>query len=291
MMFRPLKALAALLVGLSVLAAAPAMAQPAMWVVKDEDSTIYLFGTVHILKPETDWKTEKYDKALASADEIWLEINDGDDVAAAQSLVMTLGMDKENPLSSLLSKEEYARVEAVAKETGLPMAALDVMKPWLASLTLTVYPMMKAGFDPTKGVDNVVKASGQAADKPIRAFETSEQQLRFFDSMPKDVQVEFLMSSLDDIEEGPAVLDALVDNWATANLKAIEDDMVTPMRQDYPELYKVLLVDRNVAWADVLADRMKGKGVSFVAVGSAHLVGPDSVQVYLAKKGIRAERY
>ncbi|HYE44272.1 MAG TPA: TraB/GumN family protein [Caulobacter sp.] len=290
-MFRPLRALAALVLGLAVMAGSPALAQPAMWVIRDHDSTIYLFGTVHLLKPETKWRTPKYDKAFASADEIWLEINDSDDAAALQSLVMTLGMDPANPLSKKLSADEYRRFSAVANKVGLPPAAIDTMKPWLAGITLSVMPMLKAGYDPNSGVESIIKADGKVGSKVIRAFETSEQQLKFFDSMPVAQQIEFLMSSVDDIDEGPAVLDKLVVDWAKGDIKALEDDLVTPMRDEYPALYKVLLVDRNAAWAVTLEERLKGSGVSFVAVGSAHLIGPDSVQALLAKRGIKAERF
>lgn len=290
-MFRPLKALAALVLGLAVMAGSPALAQPAMWVIKDHDSTIYLFGTVHLLKPETKWRTSKYDEAFKSADEVWLEINDSDDMAAMQTLIMQIGMDPANPLSKKLSPEEYKRFSDAANKVGLPPAAADPMKPWMAGIMLSAMPMLKAGYDPNSGVESVIKGDSKVGSKPVRAFETSEQQLRFFDSLPVPLQVEFLMSAVDDLDDGPAVLDKLVADWSKGDLKALEDDMVTPMRNDYPALYKVLLVDRNAAWAVSLEERLKGKGVSFVAVGSAHLIGPDSVQALLAKRGIKAERF
>ncbi|MDB5470749.1 MAG: polysaccharide biosynthesis protein GumN [Caulobacter sp.] len=269
----------------------PAAPGPAMWVIKDEDSTIYLFGTVHLMKPDRQWRTPRFEAAFNSAEEIWLEINDGDDPAAMQSLVMQLGMDAANPLSKRLNPEQYARFKAAADKSGLPAAALDPMKPWMAAITLSFVPMMKAGYDPNAGIDNTVKAGAQGASKPIRAFETVEQQLRFFDNLPNDLQVEFLMSSIDELDESASMLDAMVDYWVVGDTKGLEGELVSEMKDKYPHLYKVLLVDRNTAWADVLAKRLEGKGVSFVAVGSAHLVGDDSVQNYLAKKGIKASRY
>lgn len=290
-MFRFARMLATLLVGLIFVAGAPAMAQPAMWVIKDADSTIYLFGTVHILKPTTEWRSAKYDAALKSSEEIWLEINDQDDTAALQGLVQTLGMDAANPLSQRLSKADWEKFSDSLKKNNIPTAMVDPMKPWMAGIALSVVPMVKAGYDPTLGVDNVVKSDAQAASKPVLAFETTEKQLRFFDAMPEAAQVEFLMSTVKDMTESPAALDGMVVNWAKGDVKGLEDEMVTPMREDYPELYKVLLIDRNAAWAEILAKRLQGKGVSFVAVGSAHLIGPDSLQAQLAKKGIVAERF
>lgn len=272
-------------------AATPEPQGPAMWVIRDHDSTIYLFGTVHLLRPETKWRTPKFEAALASADELWFEITDGDDAANMQSLVMTLGMDQANPLSKRLTPEQYARVKAAADKAGFPVAALDNMKPWMAGLTLSVLTMMKSGFDPNAGVDSIIKKGGEDAKKPLRAFETAEQQLRFFDSQPPEVQVEFLMSSIDELDESADMLDGLVKHWAVGDVAALETDLVSDMKTEYPDLYKVLLVNRNAAWAKTLAERLKGSGVSFVSVGSAHLIGPDSVQSFLAKEGIKASRY
>ncbi len=291
MMFTRLKATAALLAGLFLLVATPALAQPAMWVIKDRDSTIYLFGTVHILKKETVWRSPRMEAALASADELWLELDDADDTAAMQSLVASLGMDPENPLSGRLSAAERSRYDAALARAGIPAGALDGMKPWMAGLTLSVLPLMKAGYDPGFGVDGLLKADARLAGKPIRAFESSERQLRLFDSLPLATQVAFLMTSVDDMDETSISLDSLVANWSTGNIKGLEEEMVVPMRKDYPGLYKALLTDRNEAWARVLAERLQGQGVSFVAVGSAHLVGSDSVQAQLARRGIRARRY
>ncbi|MBI1407539.1 MAG: TraB/GumN family protein [Caulobacter sp.] len=290
-MFRSLRTLAALAASLLVLVAAPALAQPAMWVIKDEDSTIYLFGTIHILKPGVDWRSEAFDKAFASADELWLELIDSDDQAANQKLVMTHGFDPANPLSKRLTPEEWTRLSAATEKLGVPAANLDPMKPWLAGITLSVVPMLKAGFDPAQGVDSTLKGDAGDAAKSLRAFETTEQQLLFFDHMPMKVQVAFLMSGVDEVDEGPAALDAMVGAWSAGDVKGLEDQLVTPMREEYPELYQVLLVERNTAWAKVLEERLAGKGVSFVAVGSAHLVGPDSVQAILARHGITARRF
>ncbi len=299
---RTLRVLAVSAVALLGIACAPASAAPpvtpvappagpAMWVIKDADSTIYLFGTVHLMKPDRQWRTPRFDAAFNSAEEVWLEINDKDDPAAMQTLVMQLGMDAANPLSKRLTAEQYGRFQTAAGKAGLPAAALDPMKPWMAAVTLSFVPMMKAGYDPNAGIDNVIKGAGQQASKPIRAFETAEQQLRFFDSLPTELQVEFLMSSIDEMDESPKMLDGLVDEWIVGDTKALEQDLVADMQEKYPQLYKVLLVDRNTAWADTLAKRLEGSGVSFVAVGSAHLVGEDSVQSFLARKGIKAERY
>lgn len=263
---------------------------PAMWVVRDADSTIYLFGTVHVLKPDTVWRTAKVERAIAASGELVLEIQEVDDPAAMAPLVQKYGLDMRKPLSAKLTAEQNARLARAAQSAGIPVSALEPLRPWLASVTLLVTSLTKAGFDPNAGVDKLVKAAFDAAGKPVRALETAEQQMQFFASFPEEAEVEMLMQSLDDFEEGPATLDRLARGWAAGDVSLLEDELVEEMKVEAPELYDVLIVKRNADWANQLERKLAGAGTSFVAVGAGHLVGPDSVQVHLRAKGIEATR-
>jgi uncharacterized protein YbaP (TraB family) len=290
-MFKRLKrGLAALaILAASAVAAFPAAADPALWVVRDEDSTIYLLGTVHVLRPDTVWRTPAIDKALAEADELWIEV-EADDPAAMQPLVARYGLDPANPLSSKLTPEQKARLDAAAAGMGASGAALEPLRPWLAGLTLSVGPLVKAGYDPASGVETKLKAAARAAGKPIRTLETLEQQIGFFADLPPAVELAFLLSALDEIDTGPATLDALVAAWSAGDQEALNALMVSEMAADYPELYQALLVDRNKDWAGQIQTLLAGKGVTVIAVGAAHLVGDDSVQVQLLARDIAVER-
>jgi uncharacterized protein len=290
-MFKRLKrGLAALaILTASAVAAFPAAADPALWVVRDEDSTIYLLGTVHVLRPDTVWRTPAIDKALAEADELWIEV-EADDPAAMQPLVARYGLDPANPLSSKLTPEQKARLDAAAAGMGASGAALEPLRPWLAGLTLSVGPLVKAGYDPASGVETKLKAAARAAGKPIRTLETLEQQIGFFADLPPAVELAFLLSALDEMDTGPATLDALVAAWSAGDQEALNALMVSEMAADYPELYQALLVDRNKDWAGQIQTLLAGKGVTVIAVGAAHLVGDDSVQVQLLARDIAVER-
>jgi uncharacterized protein YbaP (TraB family) len=271
-------------------AAAPAMAEPALWAIKDKDSTIYLFGTIHVLKPDTKWRSPTIDKALNDSGDLTIEVLGADDPAAMQPLVLKYGVDQTTPLSKKLAPEDLKRIQVLAQGAGVPPQALEIMRPWLASISLAMLPIMKAGYDPKSGVEQVVQAQMKAAGKPAASLETLDQQIRFFADMPTKVEVEMLKSTLDDAEEGPAKIDKMVTAWASGNTKELETEFVTEMKADYADVYDVLITDRNVAWSKQLKTKLDGKGVSFVAVGAGHLVGPDSVQAQLAKLGIKAER-
>ncbi len=269
--------------------AGPAFAEPSLWVIKDKDSTIYLFGTVHVLRPETQWRTPKIAKAFEAADDVVMEIEQPEKPADTQALMLKYGIDRSTPLSAKLKPETYAKLQAAGQGMGFPPQALDVMRPWLAALTVSLTPLIKAGYDPESGVEKLLNAQAKAAGKPVSAFETMEQQVRFFADMTPAQETQLLESTLDEVDDGPAKIDALVNAWASGDQAELKRQMVDEMQGEYPELYKLLLVDRNADWAKQLKTKLAGSGVSFVAVGAGHLTGPDSVQAQLAKLGIKIE--
>jgi len=273
------------------LIALPALAEPALWVATQGGATVYLFGTVHALKSETDWETPKISAAFAESQELWLEADDADPVTM-QPIVAQLGLDRAHPLSTKVAPADLPRLDAAAKSAGLPgEAALEPMRPWLAALTLAALPIVKAGYDPAKGADNILKAKAATAGKPVHGLETAEQQMHFFADLPQARQVEMLRSVLDEVASGPALVAEMLDAWENGDLAAIDKDMNEDDAEKYPDLHAILIVNRNRAWAARIAERLKaGKGVTFMAVGAAHLVGHDSVQEALKARGISVAR-
>jgi uncharacterized protein YbaP (TraB family) len=283
---RGIAALAAIL----ALGATPAAAEPALWVLKDHDSTIYLFGTVHYLKPDTRWRSPKIDKALAESAELVLEVAGLEDPSRVAPIMRSYGIDTARTLSSKLTPKERGRLAEAARTIGIPPERMEPMRPWLAALTLMTAPALKAGYDPRSGVENVLTADAKLAGKPISGLETAEQQIRFFADMPEATQIALLEATLDDVDDAATQLDRMVDGWARGDDRALEREAIDEMKRDYPALYEIAVTRRNRAWADQLKTKLGGSGVSFVAVGGAHLVGPDSVIVELEKRGLKVTR-
>jgi uncharacterized protein YbaP (TraB family) len=280
------------LAALGVLALGPAAAEPALWSVKDGNSAIYLFGTIHVLKSGLDWQSPKIAKAFGDSGEVWLELTD-DDAPAMQPLVASLGLDPAHPLSGKLSAGDLARVDGAAKAAGIPLGelAFDAMRPWLVAISLTTLPIVQAGFDPNLGADHILKQQALAAGKTLRGFETAERQLHFFADLPPAEELEMLQSTLDEVAEGPAKIKEMADAWLNGDVPSIGKLFAEFSEPKYRALYQTLIVARNQAWADALAKRLKtGSGISFVAVGAGHLVGPDSLIAALARRGITVER-
>ena len=274
-----------------LLVCVPALAKPALWVVKDADTTIYLFGTVHLMPKDADWHYPALDHALGDSSTLYIEVTD-DDPASMAALVLRHGMDPGHPLSSQLSPSEAHRLSLLANKTGVPggMQTLNMMRPWMAALTLAVTPLLKAGLDPEQGVDKQLKASMLGAGKPVLGLETAEQQIRFLADMPRAVELALLRSTMRDADQGPIKLTALIDAWKAGDADTIARIGNDDIRKLEPRLYQLLLVQRNEAWATKIATMLQQPGSVFIAVGAAHLAGPDSVQAHLEQLGLPVEQ-
>jgi uncharacterized protein YbaP (TraB family) len=265
-------------------------AGPALWAIRDADSTIYLFGTVHVLRPTTAWGSAKVDAAFADADAIWFEISNPDDQAAILPLVQQHGISPDRPLSSLLTAEEMTDLNAAAAGAGLTAAQMDIFRPWLAGLTLSVAPLVKAGYDPASGVEIILKARADAAGKPVHGFETIDKQVGILAGMSEADQLDFLRSTLEAWDDATIELDAMVGAWAKGDVSTLEEVSVDEMRDESPAVYQALLVRRNTDWAGQIQTLLAGSGTAFIAVGAAHLAGDDSVQEILNDRGVAVTR-
>jgi uncharacterized protein YbaP (TraB family) len=273
----------AILVALAMLCAPPAaLAAPKLWKVSDGASTVYLYGSVHALKPTMDWDTPEVDAALAQSHELWLEIVDVDNPSAAQPLVQALGLDPAHPLRDQLGEKDRVRLTEALKTLGAPEAAVDVMRPWLAATVLEALPLQKAGYDPASGVDVLMKQAAVKRGVPVKGLETMEQQLHDLADLPPAQQLDLLRSTLDEFPDTLANVDRIVAAWEQGD----EALLARLTRQDMPDsLYQRLFVDRNKAFAGAIAQQLKSPGVIMVVVGAGHLAGPDSVQAQLRKQG------
>lgn len=273
------------------LAPAVAKAEPAMWVIKDADSTIYLIGTMHLLKHDAEWKAEKVKKTLHEAQELWLEIADFDNQAAVAPLIAKFGVDPQHPLSSKLNEAQRKKLQKITSSYKMPATTLEPLLPWLAAVVLTETPILNAGYDPKSGVERILATQAKAEGQKILGFETAEQQMHLLADLSEEEQIAFLDSSLDDLEKGLELLDQLAKAWIDGDTDTIERISNDDIRKEAPTVYEKLLVRRNIAWAGKIEQMLKGSGVQLIAVGAAHLAGPDSLQSQLAKRGIKVERY
>ena len=269
-------------------AAAPAAKGPALWKVADADTTIYLFGTVHILPAGIEWYDDTIAKALTGSDMIVTEIPmDPASEAAMGQLAQSKGkLPAGTTLRSLLTPEQTATYEAAMAKLSIPAPAFDEFKPWLTGLTMSLIPLMQQGYTPGAGVEKVLLS--KVGDKPQGALETAEFQIGIFDGMDQAAQITFMMEAIEGMDETAPMLNRMVAEWAEGDadeLAAIMNEGMTD-----PAVANALLYSRNANWAEWIDARLDKPGTVFIAVGAGHLAGAQSVQDYLAQKGITVSR-
>lgn len=267
----------------------PPLGEPVLWTLADEDTTIHLFGTVHILKPDVEWRTDELDAALDSADAIYFEADVFSEDAQMQiaMLVPQLGVFTDGTtLSSLLDEDELREVEEAADIIGLPMAAIEPLKPWLASVQMSVMGLQQQGYEEDSGVEVVLRKEAQDNDVEIRFLETAEEQLRIFAGFSLEDQVDMLVAGSVQIEDNPTMLDDLVDDWVTGDVDDLALFMTDADSLGSEAIMEGLLVDRNENWNTQIQSLLADEAGTFLyAVGSAHLVGEDSVIAMLRADG------
>jgi uncharacterized protein YbaP (TraB family) len=264
-------------------------ADPALWVVKDDDTTIYLFGTVHLLKPGLSWFDEAVKTAFDASDELVQEIVLPDPQAVQKALIATAINPTGPGLEQKLPADTRKAYLAALADLGVPAASFDRFDPWFAATSLSVLKLVKAGYDPNSGTEQALSAAAKQAGKPVTGLETLEQQFGYFDGLSEKSQIAFLADTIKQLPDAEKEIDKMVTQWAAGDTDALAETMNEGLDAT-PEIAKVLLLDRNVRWASWIADRMAKPGTVFVAVGAGHLAGKDSVQAQLAAHHLKAER-
>jgi uncharacterized protein YbaP (TraB family) len=260
-------------------------------VVKDSDTTIYLFGTFHLMAPGIDWNHGKVKTAFESADTLRLEIaNMEAEAPIIANLMASKGqLPPGKTIYDGLTEAQKSALGTIIAQSGFPPQAIQQMQPWMGSLILAMGLYQKLGLDPNQGVDKTLDGLARAANKPVEGFETGAEQIGFFANLTDQQQKAMLVSTIEDWDQATTMLNDMIDAWKTGNADKLGELMTTSLRTQ-PELAKLILTDRNERWAEWVSARMAKPGTVFVAVGAGHLSGPDSVQAFLKQKGIASSR-
>ncbi|MET0137693.1 MAG: TraB/GumN family protein [Sphingobium sp.] len=264
-------------------------AKPALWVVRDSDTTIYLFGTIHVLRPDIRWFHGPVKQAFDKSGTLVVEVVTPDAQAVAATTAR-LALDPDGPpLTQKLDAPTRARYLALLSKVGLMQAQLDPFQPWFAAVSLSIAPLEKLGYRPDYGVEEVLKKAAAQGRKPVTALEKMDEQLGFFASLPEPVQLRFLTATIADAEKAETEIARMVTEWSAGHPAALAEDMNDSLK-DMPEIADALLYQRNRHWAAWIKERMAQPGTVFLAVGAGHLAGKGSVLDELAARGMKVRR-
>lgn len=267
-----------------------ALAQPALWEVSDGDSSIWLFGSVHLLQPNTNWRSALLDKVIAKADRVYFETDIG---PAAQAKIMPLtfdlGFNRDGRLlSEIIGPEMTADVRAAAAAYDLPMPTLLTMKPWMAATTLSMGPLLDTGYQAELGVD--LTLSTELPEDKKGYLETPEQQLGFLANGDEAEQIAMLRATLDTLDVMAADIDSMIDAWLNGQPEILGEVFMEQMG-DYDSGMVERIIDlRNHDWTDQIEAMLARNERALLVVGAAHLVDEISVVRLLEQRGHTSTR-
>lgn len=266
------------------------LAAPALWQVKDDDTTIYLFGTVHVMKPGVEWFKGRVKSAFDRSDELILEIREPEDPQAMAATMAGMAVARDGiKLSDRLSPEMRTKYQAAMTANSLPWQMFDAFNPWMAGMALSVQPLEKLGYKADLGAEKVLTDAARISGKKIGALETVEQQLGYFAGLPMEQQVSFLNATVDGLPDMDREFANLMAHWQQGEPDKLAAEMNESLEAT-PELARVLLFQRNANWARWIKERLAKPGIVFVAVGAGHLAGRESVQDQLKAQGVVSAR-
>ena len=292
-----IRGLTALLVAAAI-AATPAASAAAersvVWSVRGEHNTVYLFGSIHVLRPGDVGLPRAAETAYDDAEQLVMEI-DMDDPAVADPLALASQMQRYAQLPAGQSLEsalgaDYPAVATHLREAGLDPALLDGFAPWFVGMMVLQLEIARRGFDPAHGIEQQVTDRAMADRKPIRGLETPADQFAVLGGLSLPEQKRFLLMTLEETEQTDARLDQLLNAWRSGDTATLAQ-VLSEEFEEFPELYRPLTEDRNRAWVEQLAGLLDDRDDYLVVVGALHLVGRNSVVDLLRQRGYRVTQH
>jgi uncharacterized protein YbaP (TraB family) len=276
---------------LLALLALPAYADDAghpvtMWEVEGASNSVYLLGSIHLLRAEDYPLPTILDVVYADAEVLIMEVDMDDlDPIATQTAFTTYGvLQDDRTLRDLMGDEAYQKAAEAAKAIEIPLEMLSKTEPWYAAMTIEIMMLNRIGFDPMLGVEMHMMSKASSDGKPIDGFETIEEQLQFLDGMSLQAQRDMLLSTLTESAELSDMMDEMITAWRHGDVGLLASGMLADLEK-LPELNKALVTDRNARWVDRIETLLDDKDDYLIIVGALHLVGDGGVPEQLRSKG------
>ncbi|MFL6829733.1 MAG: TraB/GumN family protein [Sphingomicrobium sp.] len=289
-LFAPIAALIALAAGPAA-ARPPAAAHPALWAISDADTTVYLFGTIHLLPPNYQWRTSRFDEAVAGSQQLVVEtIVDENNPTEMMSALASLAFSPNlPPIAQRVPPEKRAALEAAIRKSGLPRPTFDRLETWAAAFMLLGDQFRDMGLKTDEGVEMVLRSSFARQGKSVGELETNREQLSYFDGLPEEAQRALLEGAIDEPKTMSKDFERMLTAWARGDVEGIAQTFNHDLAA-VPALRQALLDRRNANWSRWVEQRMAKPGSIMIAVGAGHLAGRDSLVDRLKRSGYKVRR-
>jgi|TARA_B100000315_G_scaffold209307_1_gene204958 hypothetical protein len=268
-----------------------AWADTSVWEVRSDSNSVYLGGTVHLLRPTDYPLPEEFEQAYQASSEIYLEtdISSMSDLSVQAQLLQQLTYQDERSLKTVLSNEAYTALSNYTEQIGMPLMIMKKFKPGMVVSALQILEFQRIGFTP-QGVDTYFNTRAIGDAKTLGQLETVQEQIGFLAAMGEGNESEFILLSLRDLAETATVMEDMIAAWRTGDNDSLAELFVTEMRVETPDLYDSLLRQRNLKWIPQVERMLRDADIEFVLVGAAHLVGEDGLLQLLQAKGYQVRQ-
>lgn len=262
-------------------------ARACVWKIQNGNATVYLAGSVHLLREDDHPLPPPYEMAYEACQKLYFEVDMSEMMAGAGKALEDSKLPNGDTIEDHVSEETYKKLKAYFKKRGIGGKMLESMKPGMLAVTISGIEAMQMGAMPQFGVEMFFNVKATADDKPVTGLETVEFQMGMFDSMEPGEQDDFLAITLDEVDKTPEVLGELIDVWKQGDIEKL-NDLLNDQFEEGDKLTELLLYSRNKNWIPAIEKELKSDGVTLIIVGAAHLVGKGSVIDLLEKKGHEA---
>ena len=257
-----------------------------LWEVAGQKNSVFLLGSIHLLRPEDYPLPTAIDTAYADAEVLIMEVDMDDiDPIATQAAFAHYGLSQDgSTLRDLMGEALYEDALAAAELISIPLEMLSKTEPWYAAMTVEIMMLNRMGFNPALGVEMHMMAKATRDGKRIDGFESIEEQLQFLDGMSLQAQRDMLMATLEESAELETVMDELIQAWRHGDTDMLVSSMLVDLEQ-HEELNKAIVTDRNARWVEHIKKLLDDEDDYLIIVGALHLVGPQGVPLQLEKSG------
>ena len=257
-----------------------------LWQVDGQQNRVYLLGSIHLLREQDHPIPDAIYDAYEDAEMLYMELDMDDmDPFEGQALTNELGLIKDDrTLRDLMGPDLFAQAASLAEAAQIPLGLLEKSEPWFAAMNVEIMLLMRIGFNPLFGIENHLMELAAADGKEILGFETMRQQLEFLDGLSQEAQQEMLIQALSEGSEMQDMMDSMIEAWRTGDTEFMEENLLADM-ENYPELNRIIVVDRNNAWTDTIETLLDDPTDYLIIVGALHLIGDHGVPSLLESRG------
>jgi uncharacterized protein YbaP (TraB family) len=260
-----------------------------LWELHGKHNTVYLLGSIHVLRPNDYPLAPVVLDAYTHAGSLLMEVN-LDEINSEQvqaEMLASAILSDGKTLPDVLGKQRYERAAALAHEIGVELSKFDQFAPWFAAEAISELQLTQLGFQPENGVEMYFMNRARSDGKSVDGLETVHDQISVFQNMSLDAQAEYLLSSLEQAHDLPKEVDSMVRAWQRGDTRWFESELQSDLGHD-SDLYQSVLVARNRKWVPKIEALLNGDKNYLVIVGTGHLAGQGSVVDLLKKDGIVA---